>query len=371
MKRTLSGLLAASLLLVAVILGSTVIKAWPKEYFWVDRQGARIPVWVRGNTASRVFVVFVHGGPGSSGTLESILEVSPADGRFDHPSPLQFLESDFSVVYWDQRHSGMSRGPADPDESLPEDFGEDLALVVRELRRRHHVEHLFLIGQSWGHAVAMSYLTHVASWRENQAGIAGYIGYKGNHEQDLAYQAARPRIVRHAEERIATGIDVPTWGEALEFYRATPALVTLRDAGRHDEYVGRAMGVSTSLLERIWSAFRASVFSPFNGWAYYLNHRRTVRAERFMLRVVTSSDLRDTVPRLAIPTLLVYGEKDLVAPPEVGQAILDAIATPAPQKSLLMLPHSRHGAEGEDVAVMQRAIRDFVRRTAAATRATR
>ena len=40
-----------------------------------------MPVWVRGNIESGVFVIFNHGGPGSSGTLESIIEVNPANGR--------------------------------------------------------------------------------------------------------------------------------------------------------------------------------------------------------------------------------------------------------------------------------------------------
>ena len=75
----------------------------------------------------------------------------------DHQSPLQILEKDFAMVYWDQRHSGMSKGSADPNDSRPEDFGNDLAVVIQELQNRYTIKKIFLIGQSWGHFVATSY----------------------------------------------------------------------------------------------------------------------------------------------------------------------------------------------------------------------
>ena len=164
------------ILLVAMYL-SVVASFWPADYFWVERRNAIMPVWVRGNIESGVFVIFNHGGPGSSGTLESIIEVNPANGRFDHESPFKILESKYAMVYWDQRHSGLSKGGADPNDSRPEDFGEDLAIVIDELEKRYDVQRVFLIGQSWGHCVAASYMTYVDDWSVNQDRIDGYINY--------------------------------------------------------------------------------------------------------------------------------------------------------------------------------------------------
>ncbi|MGZ3940304.1 MAG: hypothetical protein ACXVBK_16145, partial [Flavisolibacter sp.] len=33
------------------------------EVFWVTNHGADMPVWVKGNTASKVIILVVHGGP--------------------------------------------------------------------------------------------------------------------------------------------------------------------------------------------------------------------------------------------------------------------------------------------------------------------
>jgi len=358
-KRTIFSIFA----LLAIVLGSTVIKIWPENYFWVERNNARMPVWVRGNIDSGIFIVFNHGGPGSCGTAESIFEVNPANGQFDHVSPLQALENDYAVVYWDQRHSGMSSGNADPNDSRIEDFGEDLSLVIRELRARYHVQHLFLIGQSWGHTVALSYLTLVDDWADNQAGVDGYIDYKGNNEQDIADQAARPRIIQFAKQEIAAGHDVAYWEVALQFYEQTPYLLDIADWNANDEYVDRAMQVSYSTPERIWTVIKASIFSPLNGWAFYFNNKKTLEAEEFMGWVTSDTTLNQTLPRLSIPVLLIYGAKDLHAPVEVGQSIYQRISTPETQKTLLILPNSRHGAEGDDVPLMQAAITGFIDQT--------
>jgi pimeloyl-ACP methyl ester carboxylesterase len=354
--------LAISVLL-AVVLASTVIKIWPKDYFWIERQNARMPVWVRGNISSGTFVVFIHGGPGSSGTAESLFEVNPGNGKFDHASPFQVLESDYAVVYWDQRNAGMSGGSADPNDSRIEDFGEDLALVIRTLQARYEVRHVFLIGQSWGHAVALSYLTLIDGWQDNQTKIDGYIIYKANQEANAPFLASKPRIIRFAQQEIAAGRDAAYWKSALQFYQQTPRLTSPADFNTQDEYATRAMGTSYPLTARIWASFKASVFSPLNGWLLYFNNKKTMQAEKFMLRVATDTTLSQTVSRLTIPTLLIYGKNDLIAPPEIGQGIYDAIQTPPMEKTILILPNSRHGAEGVDIPVMQQAIRDFLLQT--------
>ena len=225
------------------------------------------------------------------------------------------------------------------------------------------MQHLFLIGQSWGHSVALSYLTLIDGWAGNQAGVDGYIIYKANNEQDIAYQAARPRIIQFANQEIAAGRDIAYWKAAIQFYEQRPHLRDVTDFSANSEYADRAMQVSYPLQARIWTAFKSSIFSPLNGWAIYFNFKKTIEAEGFIRYVTTDTTLRQTLPHLSIPVLLIYGAKDLQAPVEVGQSIYQDISTPESQKTLLILPNSRHGAEGNDVPLMQTAIKDFINQT--------
>ena len=353
-------ILSTLIILFVVVYLSIVVSFWQKDYFWVERKNAIMPVWVRGNIKSRVFIIFNHGGPGSSGTLESIIEVNPANGRFDHESPFKVLESRYAMVYWDQRHSGLSKGSADPNDSRPEDFGEDLAIVIDEIEKRYDVQRIFLIGQSWGHFVAANYMTYVDDWSANQNKIDGYIDYKGNHEQEMPYVIARRQILEYAEKETAKNPDVQYWREVGEFYQERTTLTDLPDYRKHYEYVEGVMGDSIQTMDRIWSSIKASIFSPFNGFTYYSNNKLTNQAEDFISWVAFDSSMREGIHRIHVPTLLVYGEKDLIAPVEVGKFIYSEIDTDEADKSLLVLEQSRHGAENGDIEIMQRAIIEFI-----------
>jgi len=347
-------------ILIAIAYLSMVVSIWPNDYFWVERKNAIMPVWVRGNIESGVFVIFNHGGPGSSGTLESIIEVNPANGHFDQISPFKILESRYAVVYWDQRHSGLSKGSTDPNDSRPEDFGEDLAVVIAELESRYDVQRIFLIGQSWGHFVASSYMTYVDAWRPNRDKIDGYIIYKGNHEQEMTYTIARERILERAEEEISNNLNVQYWLEIRDFYKQRATLTNLADLQKHYEYVDGVMGNSIQVSDRIWSSIRASVFSSFNGFTYYSNNKRTNQSEGFMSWVGFDLSMGEVIHRIDIPTLLIYGEKDLIAPVEVGEYIYHEIGTDETSKELLILEQSRHGAENGDREILQIAIIGFI-----------
>jgi pimeloyl-ACP methyl ester carboxylesterase len=345
---------------LAIFFASTLVSIWPDNYFWVNRENATMPVWVKGNIDSGVFIVFNHGGPGSSGTLESIIEVNPGNGQLGHPSPLKILEDEYAMVYWDQRHSGMSKGSADPNDSRPEDFGEDLAVVINELKKRYDVQKLFIIGQSWGHTVATSYLTYVDQWKENQANVDGYIIYKGVHSQDMTYQAAKLRILSYAEKEISEKRNISDWQEVRDYYQNHTRLTEASDFMIHEEYAHRVMGVSISLFDRINTGVKASFCSPYNGWSHYPNFRATMSAEKLLSWIVSDNSFEQTINRIAIPTLIIYGGKDLIAPSEVGENIYNEIETAKQDKVLVILRNSRHGAENNDVVIFQEAIKGFI-----------
>jgi len=120
------------------------------------------------------------------------------------------------------------------------------------------------------------------------------------------------------------------------------------------------MDGSISIFDRIWSSVKASFFSPFNGFKYYFNNRATNRATDFYSRVLTDQSIAETIHRIDIPTLLIYGRKDIIAPVEVGEFIHNEINTEHKDKKLVVLEHSRHGAEYEDRELLQYTIIDFI-----------
>jgi pimeloyl-ACP methyl ester carboxylesterase len=346
---------------VALFYLSTVVTIWPENYFWVSRKNAVMPVWIKGNIESGVFIIYNHGGPGSSGTLESIIEVTPGSGKIGHASPIVILEEEYALVYWDQRHSGLSKGNVDANESVPEDFGADLAIVIDELNKRYQVRKLFLIGASWGHTVAVSYMTTGNDFKRNQSNINGYIGYKGNHEWNLPYRISRMRVLEYAENEIRKKRNVEYWQTAQEFYANRESARNIAEIRTHQGYIQEVMGSSISYFDRAYYSVKASIFSPFNGWRHASNNIKTNKAKKFLNLVATTS-IGEHIHRIAVPTLLIYGKQDLIAPVEVGEYIYHNIATKKQDKTLLILNNSRHGVEEPDVRQFQQAIVDFIER---------
>src|ERR1035438_2124819 len=67
------------------------------EIFWLSNAGADMPVWVRGNTASKVMILFLHGGPGDGSLVYAGFQTDQ-------------LWNQYSVAYWDQRDAGAAAG---------------------------------------------------------------------------------------------------------------------------------------------------------------------------------------------------------------------------------------------------------------------
>src|SRR3712207_597933 len=86
------------------------------DFFHVKNKGAEMPVWVRGNTNSGVFIVWLHGGPGGS-SLNTV-------GR--EPYFRNVLEPSYAVVYYDQRASGNAQGKIDESTLTVGQFAQDL-----------------------------------------------------------------------------------------------------------------------------------------------------------------------------------------------------------------------------------------------------
>lgn len=96
------------------------------------------------------------------------------------------------------------------------------------------------------------------------------------------------------------------------------------------------MDVSISLGQRIGTPVSYTFFSPHNGWYHYVNFRNTI-SSKFIEKLITDDRLIETAPRIKVPTLMIYGGLDLVAPVEAGEWHYNNIALPSDKKVLVIL----------------------------------
>jgi pimeloyl-ACP methyl ester carboxylesterase len=78
---------------------------------------------------------------------------------------------------------------------------------------------------------------------------------------------------------------------------------------------------------------------------------------RTALLVMAEADQRDLLPRIAVPTLLIWGELDARSPLSVARQFEDAV----PEAKLVVIPGAGHVSNLEQPELFNAAVREFCR----------
>ena len=78
---------------------------------------------------------------------------------------------------------------------------------------------------------------------------------------------------------------------------------------------------------------------------------------RPMIHAMAEADLREVLPTISVPTLLLYGEEDVRSPMEVANEMHAAI----PGSTLVVLPDVGHQSNVEAPGRFNEAVRTFLR----------
>jgi pimeloyl-ACP methyl ester carboxylesterase len=117
-----------------------------KSIEFMDLNGARQCVSIRGSNPRHPLLLYLHGGPGDAAL--------PLVAKYNRQ-----LENHFVVAVWEQRGAGKSYAPFSAAESLTiATFLEDLHSLVRYLLERFQQEKLYLVGHSWGSVLGMMFI---------------------------------------------------------------------------------------------------------------------------------------------------------------------------------------------------------------------
>jgi pimeloyl-ACP methyl ester carboxylesterase len=231
------------------------------------------------------------------------------DSRGTWGPQLDELSDEFTVVAWDAPGVGRSTDPP-PEFRLP-DYADCLAAFVYALGlQRPHVA-----GLSFGGGLALElYRRH--RWLPRTLVLASaYAGWAGS--------LPREEVDRRLQQ-------------VLELADLPP-----------DRFVGEVMPTlfseSTPAETVAEFALNASGFHP--------------AGLRAMTHSIAEADLRDVLPEIGVPTLLLYGENDVRAPRRVADDIHAAI----PSSKLVVLPGTGHLVNIEARERFNAELRAFLR----------
>jgi proline iminopeptidase len=321
------------------------------EYYFLKNKGAVMPVWVRGDTSSKVMVVMLHGGPGDTGHGYAV-----AKG-------FEMLEKDYSVVYWDQRNSGLSQGNPKPETMTLDQMAEDTDQIISLLDHLYPGKSIFLIGHSWGGTLG----TYYVGTNDHQTRLKGWINLDGGVSDSLEVVFIRKWLLNKAHENLSKpGDKPPLWQEILDWYeKHPPGSYTSANAMPY-WFVERAGGdvFNHERAKEINKTpyFELAFFSPFSTAYWYNRHHERVGDSIIgkVLSYPADVELKPQISNIQIPTLVIHGEQDGVVPVEVGEYVFDNLGTPLNYKHKVIVPECAHSPHYEQPEIFYQAMKSFI-----------
>ena len=238
-------------------------------------------------------LVFVHGAAG--------------DSRLWQPQ-LAGLADEFTVVAWDEPGAGRS-------SDLPADFGlADYAHCLAALIESLDLGPAHVAGLSWGGTVAQELYRHHPESVASLILADTYAGWKGS----LPAEEVRARVAG-VHQMLAAGRE--------EFDPTLPGL-----------FAGDPPAAYVPLLEDVAADVRPESLGR-------------------QLFIMAEADQCDLLPRIAVPTLLIWGEHDGRSPLAVARQCEAAI----PDTRLVVIPGAGHVSNLECPEEFNEAVREFCR----------
>jgi pimeloyl-ACP methyl ester carboxylesterase len=218
------------------------------------------------------------------------------------------LADEFTVVAWDE--PGAGRSSALPAGFALADYARCLAAVIEALG----LGPAHVAGLSWGSTVVQELYRRHPGRVATLILIGAYAGWKGSlPAEDVAARVAGVRRLLAAP------------AEAFD-----PTLPGL--------FAGEPPAEFVALLEEVAADVRPETLST-------------------QLYLMAEADQRDLLPRIAVPTLLIWGELDARSPLSVARQFQDAL----PQSELVVIPGAGHVCQLERPVQVNDAIRNFCR----------
>lgn len=308
------------------------------NYYFIRHKGAAMPVWVKGNIASGVFLITVHGGPGSSGH-EFAVTKSFAD-----------LEKDYAVVYWDQRFSGLSQGDPKKSSLSIDQFVEDVDVVVDFVQQQFNNPKLFMLGHSWGGGLSAAWLGR----NNNQQKVKGWIDVDGSVFDSLEVQVVKNWTLERVPAKIAEGKDPKFWQYVIDWYQQHPA----------PKYSDKEPYIFAAALDTTFDAVSLAdtnqidygkllLRSPYS-LAYFTN--------KVDARFADGLDFRPELRRITIPALVLWGKDDPTLPIELADFTFNTLGTSPDRKTKVEFERCGHSPHYEQPTRFVGVMREFMER---------
>lgn len=295
------------------------------DIFFLDNQGASMKIMVQGNTSSKKYILFVHGGPGSNSELFNTDYISG------------HLENKYACVYWDQRDAGASQGGSNGNKMHLSQYADDLKKVIRLLKYRYGSEiSVYLLGHSFGGLVTSDFLTA----GDNQDLVKAWICVDGSHNYPLNDTLTHDKLLTIGRQQIALNNNVGKWSEIVQYCKNHNGNFSPDESNQLETYAEEAEGLfpevnKFDLLGQV-EKYVISQDYPLTSMAvnYLYSSNSSLNSE------LATANLSPLMNKIHIPIVLFWGRYDFICPEGLAYDIM--VRTASDDKKMVFFEHGGH-----------------------------
>jgi pimeloyl-ACP methyl ester carboxylesterase len=291
------------------------------EKIWVNINGVQQGMFIESENDANPVLLVIHGGPGM-----------PDHFLTEHyPTGLEEL---FTVVWWEQRGTGLSySSDIPPDTMTVNQFVSDILAVTNYLRSRFAKEKIYLMGHSWGSFIGIQAAARAPELYYAYIGMA-QMSYQLESERrayefmlDRFKQAGDMKMVRKLEEAPVTLRD------------GTPAgYLALRDKAMHALGIGTTHDMKSvvgGIFIPSWLAREYTLKEKVNLW-----RGRSFSRKFGIWDTLLRTDLTTAVPTLELPVYFFHGQYDYTCSYDLARQYFRQLD--APLKGFYTFERSAH-----------------------------
>jgi pimeloyl-ACP methyl ester carboxylesterase len=268
--------------------------------------GAEQGMFIKGRNTRNPVLLYLHGGMPDHFLTDR------------YPTGLDEI---FTVIWWEQRGSGMSFRPKMSSESVnPEQLIADTLALTDYLRARFHQDKIYLMGRSGGTFFGIQAAAQAPERYHAYIAVA-QISYQIKSER-LAHHYMLARYQEQGNQKMAQRLASAPVGDGVPL---PDAYLKLRDVAMHELGVGTTRDMKSvfagmflsSLLHREYTIgekinlWRGKLFSGSQLWNTQL-----------------STDLTQKVTRLDIPVYFLHGVYNYTVSYPLAKAYFELLETP-------------------------------------------
>ena len=313
------------------------------EAFYVENAGASMRVLVQGNTASKTFILFIHGGPGVSSYFYDTKYIS------------LHLGDKYAMVYWDQRNAGASQGTVNGGNLHLDQMVDDLKKVIEVLKFRYGQDmSLFLLGHSFGGLLAADFITRPGY----QDMIKGFIDVDGSHNYPLNDTLTRQALLTEGNYQISQKKNVSNWTPFVSYCINHRGNFSLEESQQLETYATQAENYIDSIkhINIVNLVLKYSIPDKIPLTAVLCNLLYSEDSNFDKELAVTQFSTSLSI--VTIPVLVLWGKYDFTCPLPLGQDFYNRISST--DKSLVISPVSGHNMIFQDKQFFCNEVNAFV-----------